>query len=103
MWAHMIRLGKRESTDESPDKPYWRSRRRHQTTVTLSELPPAKKVASSVNKGTGACVSPTKKVSVQSELLNQLAKWHKLNETGVVTDVEYEDLKKAILSDIKQL
>ena len=100
MRAHLIHLGKHESTDEPPDKPYWRGRRRQQPTVTTSELPPAKRIAPS-NTGTG--VSPTKKVSVRSELLDQLAKWHKLNETGVVTDGEYEDLKKTILSDIKQL
>ena len=39
-------------------------------------------------------MSPAKKVSVRSELLDQLAKWHGLNETGVVTDAEYEDLRR---------
>ena len=43
------------------------------------------------------------RVSVRSELLDQLGKWHKLNEAGVVSDDEYEELKKNILSDIRQL
>jgi hypothetical protein len=42
-------------------------------------------------------------VSIRSELLDQLAKWHKLNENGVVTNEEYEELKRSILADIKQL
>lgn len=48
-------------------------------------------------------VSPIEKVSIRSELLDQLAKWHKLNENGAVTKEEYEELKISILTDIKQL
>lgn len=93
MWAQLIHLGKHDSVDDPPDKPFWMGRKR-------DTLPIAKRLCSGV-----ASVSPTKrsKVSIRSELLDQLAKWHKLNETGVVSDEEYEDLKKTILSDIKQL
>lgn len=88
MWAQLIRVGKHDSLEEAPNKPFWKGRKRQ-----LTEVP------STVS------VSPTKKskVSVRSELLDQLAKWHRLNEAGVVSDGEYEDLKKTILSDIKQL
>ena len=47
--------------------------------------------------------SNTSHVSMRSELLDHLSKWHKLNADGVVSDSEYEELKKTILSDIKQL
>ena len=95
MWAQMIRLGKHVSTDEPPDKPFWCGRKRQQNSV--SQSPPAKRVPSTTG------VSPAKRVSVRSELLDQLAKWHKLNEGGVVSNEEYEELKITILSDIKQL
>ncbi len=49
----------------------------------------------------GQCLS--NKEIVRSELLDQLTKWHHLNEAGVVSDEEYEDLRKTILTDIKQL
>ena len=42
--------------------------------------------------------SSTSRVSVRSELLDQLSKWHKLNMDGVVSDAEYEELKKTILT-----
>lgn len=93
MWAQLIRYGKHDSTDEPPDKPFWKGHKRHD----VSQVPSAKRFATVAN------VSPIKKVSVRSELLDQLAKWHKLNENGVVSNEEYEELKKTILSDIKEL
>lgn len=87
MWAHVIHSGKHTSIDEPPDKPFWRGRKRK-----LSEQPQV-----------GYGISPTKKVSVRSELLDQLSKWHKLSEAGVVSSSEYDELKQKILSDIKEL
>ena len=92
MWAQMIHLGSHDSLDEPPDKPFWTGRRHHhdrkrQYVETVSTASPPKR----------------SKVSVRSELLAQLDKWHKLSEAGVVGDSEYEDLKNNILSDIKQL
>ena len=94
MWAHMIRLGKHDSTDEPPDKPFWCGRKRQQ--ADTKDQPCVKKAMldSAVDKS---------RVSVRSELLDQLGKRHKLNEAGVVSDDEYEELKKTILSDIRQL
>lgn len=48
-------------------------------------------------------VASTSRVSVRTELLDQLGKWHKLNEAGVMSNTEYEELKQQILSDIKDL
>ncbi len=62
MWAQMIRLGKHESTDDPPDKPFWRERKRKQ------DVP----YSSSSTKRAQLDVSPSKKVSVRSELLDQL-------------------------------
>lgn len=95
MWAQYIHLGKYQSMDEPPDKPFWTGRQR-QHSCQQAKRHCVHDVATE---------SPTKrsKVVIRSELLDQLGKWHKLNEAGVVSDSEYEDLKKTILSDIKQL
>ena len=90
MWGQLIRLGKHDSMDDPPDKPFWRGRKRKNE----FSQPSPRKIAG---------ISPSKKVSVRSELLDQLSKWHTLNQTGVVSDEDYEDLKKNILQDIKQL
>lgn len=91
MWAQLIRLGKHDSLDQPPDLPFWRGRKRKHG----EEASDPTKVASGF--------SPAKKVSVRSELLDQLAKWHRLSEAGVVSGTEYNDLKTKILSDIKEL
>lgn len=91
MWAHLIQMGKHSSTDEPPDKPFWQGRKRSHSSVKS----PVKKVEEQL-------LSPSK-VSLRSELLDQLSKWHKLNESGVITGSEYEELKCTILQDIKQL
>lgn len=96
MCAHMIRLGKHDSVDEPPDMPFWRGRKRQQAS-SESSVQPTKKVA------IADVATSTSRVSVRSELLDQLSKWHKLSMDGVVSDAEYEELKKTILSDIKQL
>ena len=90
MWAQLIRLGKHDSMDDPPDKPFWRGRKRKNE----FSQPSPRKIAG---------ISPSKKVSVRSELLDQLSKWHTLNQTGVVSDEDYKDLKENILQDIKQL
>ena len=95
MWAQMIRLGKHESTDDPPDKPFWRGRKRQQDVSCLSPSPKRASFRPDV--------SPSKKVSVRSELLDQLTKWHNLSECGVVSHEEYEELRKKILGDIKHM
>lgn len=53
MWAQLIRLGKHESMEEPPDKPFWRGRKRRHD----SDSQPASNV-----------ISPKKKISVRSEI-----------------------------------
>ena len=92
----MIRLEKHESTDEPPDLPFWQGRKRQQMNTDAQHTKKATMVANVTS-------SNTSRVSIRSELLDQLSKWHKLNADGVVSDAEYEELKKTILTDIKQL
>ena len=84
MWAQIIRLGKHESTDDPPDKPFWRGRKRQQDVSCLSLSPKRASFRPDV--------SPSK---------DQLTKWHNLSECGVVSHEEYEEFRKIILGDIK--
>ncbi len=59
MWAQIIRLGKHESTDDPPDKPFWRGRKRQQDVSCLSLSPKRASFRPDV--------SPSK---------DQLTKWH---------------------------
>ena len=78
----MINTRKHESMDIPPDKPFFGKKRK-------SDI-------------TSIGVSPGERVSLRSECINQLDKWHQLRERGVISNEQYEDLQKTILTDIKQ-
>ena len=81
-WAHMIHTHKHDSMEEPPNKSFF-----------------GKKKPSDAN---ASSVSPGKRISLRSECINQLDKWHQLKERGVITGEQYEELQKTILVDIKK-
>ena len=82
-WGNTIQLGHHDSYDQPPNKPFFG--------VT-------KKAAASVP----GAVSPGKRIHLWSECIDQLTKWHKLMDDGVITLEEYQDMHKTILGDIKK-
>lgn len=78
-WAHMVNTHKHDSLDTPPDKPFFGKKRKE-----------------------GVGVSPGKRISLRTECINQLDKWHQLKERGVISADEYEGLQKTILTDIKK-
>lgn len=78
-WAHMVNTQKHDSLDNPPDKPFFRKKTKD-----------------------GVGVSPGKRISLRSECINQLDKWHQLKERGVISSDQYEQLQKTILTDIQK-
>ena len=85
-WAHLLQMGKHESYEEPPDKPF---RGRKPSALNTPTQP--------------AGISPGKKVNMRTELINQLQKWYQLLETGAISQAQYAELKDTILLDIKEL
>ena len=81
----MIKMGKHESYDEAPDKPFWRGRKRQCTDHQHESQSSSKRPASS-----NTIASPSKKVGMRTELINQLQQWHALLMSGVLSQSEYE-------------
>ncbi len=79
-WAHMIHTHKHDSLDVPPNKPFFGK----------------KKSADPI------AVSPGKRINLRSECITQLDKWHQLKERGVVSEEQYTELQKTILTDIKK-
>ena len=48
-------------------------------------------------------MSPGREVNMRNELIDQLDKWHKLLDSGVISPCEYGELRNKIISDIKEL
>lgn len=79
-WASTIQLGKHHSYEDPPSKPFFGSK------------------TSSAPSG----ASPGKRIRMRSECIDQLTKWHKLLEAGVVSKNEYASLHGTIMCDIKK-
>ena len=75
-WAHMIHTNKHESLETPPNKPFF-------------------------GKKESVGVSPVKRISLRSECIDQLDKWSKLMDRGVISSTEYEELQQKIMKDIK--
>jgi hypothetical protein len=40
---------------------------------------------------------------MRTELIDQLEKWNQLHTSGVIDESEYQELRKTIITDIKEL
>ncbi len=68
--------------DEPPDKPFFRQAK--------------------LKKAEPQGISPSKRITLRSECIDQLEKWHKLMELGAITQDQYVEYKDTIMSDIKK-
>ena len=75
MWAHVIHIGKHFLREAPPDLPFFRQGIK-KTTVSSS--------AGIHTSSSSVAVSPGKRVSLRSECINQLDKWHSLLEKLVL-------------------
>ena len=87
-WAHLIQMGKHESYDCAPNKPFWKT--------------PSGKKALPTTSPTSLAVSPGKKVQMQGQLVDQLLKWHDLLERGAIDQEQYNDMQTSIIEDVKK-
>lgn len=92
VWAHLIHMKKTQSYEEPPDKPFFRGK---------SKKAEDKKSTSS-SSGVPDGISPSKRISLRTELLDQMEKLSNLYEKGVIDRAKYDNLQENILSDINK-
>ena len=96
-WAHLIEMGKHDSLTEPPKKRFFKSPSAVQSpvknTATASVVAPCSTLASPGRR----------RVSIRSECIDQLQKWHSLLDCGAISKEQYDELQSTILSDIKKL
>ena len=68
-WGNTIQLGHHDSFEQPPNKPFFGVTRRATASVP-------------------GAVSPGRRIRLQSECIDQLTKWHKLMNDGVITSEE---------------
>ncbi len=101
-WTHLIHVGKHDSHDDPPDLPYFRGtkKRKLQTASEGREnSPPSPQAAS--KSSPSIITSPSKRVGLRSQCIEQLVKWHSLLEKGAISQLQYDEMQKAIMEEIK--
>ena len=88
-WANMIQMQKHTSLEEPPPGRFFK------TTRIESDNTSASKVSSVV-------MSPIKRLSLRSQCIEQLEKWHRLMESGAISKEQYDELQIKLFSDIKK-
>lgn len=82
-WAHLIQMGKHDSTADAPNKPFWKNRCAKKDSATNNNV-----------------ISPVKRVQLQGQLVDQLLKWHSLLEKGGIGEEQYNE---NIMKSVKKL
>ena len=87
-WAQLIHIKKHTSLEDCPDFPFFRGSKKTATTKP------------SLQSGPLVSSSPSKRIHVRSELLNQIAKISDLLQKGYISQERHDKLQKDILADI---
>ena len=93
-WAHMLYLKTHDSFDNPLNKPFFTRKRpvSPENTSTVS-----KRVIS------GGSISPSRRVNMRSELIDQLKKCQDLIDSGAISKEMFDELQLTIFTDIKKL
>ena len=90
-WANLIQMKKHSSLDDPPNHPFFKGYKKRNKGDSTPPKP------ATVSAG----VSPGKRLSMRTELIDQLDKFVNPLEKGALTPLEYQDLQKSIMTDIK--
>ena len=93
-WAHCIHNGKHSSMDEPPDLPFFTGRKK----VSGSRCDDP-----STSSSDSGSRSPTKRLNLRTECINQLSKWHSLLQGGTISQDQYDEMKDTIMEDMKSM
>ena len=106
-WAHMIEMGKHDSITQAPKKRFFQSSEKSSETSALASSSSSGKssatTSSTCTAPTTLVTSPGRRVSIRSECIDQLQKWHALLDCDAISKDQYDELQATILSDIRKL
>ena len=91
-WAHLLQINKHDSYDKPPNKPFFRNKKSNRDDSKLlgqTQLPQ-----------TSVSVSPGKRVNMQGQLIEQIARLHDLLERGAISKEQYDKLQAKVLNDM---
>ena len=85
-WAHLLHIGKHFSYETPPNYPYFgNGKKKKQLSAGLHP----REISS----------SPSKRLGLRGDCIEQLSKWHSLLEKGAISVEQYDELKETIMGD----
>ena len=87
---------------EPPDYPFFK-KPKDKIKNAVSTDATTSAVASAATCSSLAAGSPTKRVGLRAQCIDQLSKWHALFTAGAIDEAQYGELKETILGDIKKM
>lgn len=85
-WAHLIQMKKHSSYDVPPNKPFWKTSKRKVPSSSTTEI----------------TVSPSKRVNLRGQCVQQLLQLHELLEKGGISKEQYDEMQKSIMDEVKK-
>ena len=97
-WAHLINVEKHGSYEDPPDLPYFRGFKKPK----IDEAADSSSCTSPTQESSTAtgATAATASVSLRSECIDQLDKWHVLLKKGAISQSHYEEIQSLIMKDI---
>lgn len=100
-WAHLLHIGKHDSYETPPDYPYFGKSRKEKRKSSESQTGTSDETTTSQTGG--ITNSPSKRLGLRGECIEQLSKWHSLLEKGAISVQQYDELKATIMGDLFKL
>ena len=98
-WANMVQMQKHTSLEEPPTGRFFKTSR-DSTKVKINET--LEVACTTLIPTQPASLSPTKRVTLRTQCIEQIERWHQLMEKGAISKEQYDDLQSTILCEIKK-
>jgi len=92
-------MKKHSSFDHAPDKPFWKTKASKQKS---SGDGGCTSTSSSGDCTSSSTVSPSKRVNLRGQCVNQLLQLHQLLEKGGITKEQYDHMKTTIMGEVNK-
>ena len=92
-WANMVQMQKHTSLEEPPSGRFFK---------TQSERKGGEEESTTRSAPDPTALSSAKRVTLRTQCIEQLERWHQLMEKGGISKEQYDELQANILSEIKK-
>lgn len=98
-WANMVQMNKHTSLEEPPTGRFFKTQNESKTSESSKKITEVPATQTSTDP---TVLSPAKRVTLRTQCIEQLERWHQLMEKGGISKEQYDGLQADILAEIKK-